>query len=411
VADTQNTGSDYTELDLLVDADQLTLFSVEYMEDAIPGWTSQPANPETILIEANAQMASEVIDAATETPDDAMVYLGTTVYGFPINDGAPAQGAATITFAADTPATTVFQGTEISVPHPSGASFIFETDRDAVAPQGGGDVDVIVIASEYGADQNGCFGAGEFQEEVAGVQSIVVNTTTGGLDQETTQDYLSRFSTYLSILTARPILPVDFSRRAQLNPRVGRAVSLDLYQPSNTQGGYGAPRDANTHTNVERCVTTVIAMEDGSLPPDDLMLEVWTDLDANREVNFLTYVIPPGDNGVYTAIDVQAVIRPYPGILDADAIAQAQDQLTQWLDPANWGQVPGAATTSTWATDNKVRVFEAVDWLNRAPAIFYVVSVQLKKSTDPGWAAGDITLTGAVPMPTVGNVNNITIGS
>jgi hypothetical protein len=411
MAETDNTGSDYAELDLLVDADQLTLFSVEYMEDAIQGWVSNPANPETILIEANGQMASEVIEAATEIPDEAMVYLGTSVYGFAMDDGAPSRGPATITFAVDTPAVTVYQGTEVSVPHPSGASFLFETDRDAVAPQGGGTVDVILIATEYGSDQNGCFGAGEFQESIDGASAITVQTTTGGTDAEETADYLTRFSTYLSILTARPILPVDFARRAQLNPQVGRAVALDLYQPSTSEGGYGTPRGAATATNVERCVTTVVANEDGSAPSNALMLEVWNDLEANREVNFLNYVIPPGSNGVYTAIDVQAVIRPYPGILDADAIAQAKDQLTQWLSPANWGAVPGAATTSSWAVDNKVRVYEAVDWLNRAPAIFYVVSVQLKKSSDSTWAVGDITLTGAVPMPTVGNVSQITIGS
>jgi hypothetical protein len=402
--------TEYDELPLLVDADQLTIFSMDYMEAALPGWAGQPGNPETIMMEANAQMASEVAAQAVSVPDEAMTYLGTTVYGFPIEDGAPSRGDATITFAVTTPATMVPQGTEVSVPHPSGSTFLFETDRDVTAVQGGGTVPLVVIATEYGSDQNGCFGLAELQEEFDGVESIFVNTTINGLDPEDPTDYLGRFSTYLSILTARPILPVDFSRRAQLNPRVGRAVAIDLYQPSTAEGGYGTPRDGSTHIDVERCVTVVIMSNDGTPPPDDLLLEVWQDLDANREVNFLAYTIPPGENGSYTAIDVRAVVRPYPGVTDDDAIAQAQEQIRQWLDPANWGVVPGTAAAANWAIDNKVRIYEAVDWINRATGVFYVVSVEIKKSTDSTWSTTDITLGGAVPMPTAGNVDDITVG-
>jgi hypothetical protein len=413
VSDQSDIGAEYEELDLLVDADQLTLYSIEYMEDAIPGWVSQPANPETIMMEATGQMAGEVAAQAATVPDEAMAYLGTSVYGFPLIDGAPARGTATITFAASTPATMIPQGTEVVVPHPSGVPFVFETDRDITATEGGGTAALSVIASEYGAAQNGCFGPGEFQEDYEGVDSIVVNTTTGGTDPEDPTDYLARFSTYLSILTARPILPIDFARRAQLNPRVERAVALDLYQPSTAEGGYGTPRTASTITNVERCTTVVITAAAGAAPPADLMQEVWTDLDTNREVNFQVYVIPPGANGAYTGIDVRATVRPYPGTSDADAQAQAADQLAQWLNPQNWGVVPGAGAAQDWATDTKVRIYEAVDWLNRAPAIFYVVAVTMKKSTDPvgSFAATDITLTGAVPMPTLGAAPVITIGS
>lgn len=395
--------TEYTDLDLMFDSDQLTLFSIEYMETAIPGWVARPGSPETIMMEANGQMASEVVEQASGVPADAMTYLGTTVYGYPLLDGGPATGSASIEFTTDTPATLVPQGAQVAVPHPSGASYLFETDRDVIAPEGGGIVTGLnVIASEYGSAQNGCFGDGEFQEVYEGVYRITVNTTLGGTDAEDPQEYLGRFSKYLSILTARPILPIDFTNRALLNPRVGRAVSIDLYQPSTSEGGYGLPRDSTSHTNVERCVTTVIAAENGAAPPDDLLLEVYNDLDANREVNFLVYVIPPGQNGVYTAIDVQAEIHPYPGITDDDAIQMAIDQMAAWLNPGQWGRVPGSTSYSDWATDDRVRLYEAVDFLNRAVGIHWVQNVQLKKSTDSTWTTGDIVLGGAVPMPIAG---------
>lgn len=401
--------TNYDDLDAIADSDQLTLFSIEYMETAIPGWTSMPGNPETIMMEANGLMASEVVQQALVVPDEAYTYLGTSIYGFPLEDGAPSRGAATITFAADTPATLIPEGAEVAVPHPSGASYIFATDRDVTAIEGGGTVQLDVIATEYGADQNGCFGAGEFQEVYDGVESIIVNTTAFGLDPEDPSDYMGRFSTYLTILTARPILPVDHANRALLNPRVERAVAIDLYQPSNAEGGYGQPRDAASHTNVERCLTTVIMAAGGQPPPDDLLLEVWTDLDANREVNFLEYVISPGENGAYTGIDVRATVKPWPGVTNADAQAEAASMVEQWLDPANRGVAPGAGAGQQWAVDNMVRLYEAVDWINRASSVWYVTSVEMKKSTDSTWAAADITLNGAVPMPKVGADPVITI--
>lgn len=395
----------YTDLDLMMDSDQLTMYAIEYMEAAIPGWVSQAGNPETIMIEANGQMASEVVEQASAVPVDAMTYLGTSVYGYPILDGGSAVGSATLEFTEDTPATLVPQGAQVAVPHPSGASYLFELDRDVVAPEGGGVVTGFnVIASEVGSAQNGCFGDGELQEVYEGVFQITVNTTQGGTDAEDPLEYLGRFSMYLSVLTARPILPVDFSRRALLNPSVGRAVAIDLYQPSTAEGGYGQPRDGSSHTGVERCVTTIITGPNGEAPSSDLLLTVYNDLDANREVNFLVYVIPPGQNGTYTQIDVMAEIHPYPGVLPADAIQMAIEQMNTWLDPAAWGVVPGAGSSaqSGWATDDRVRLYEAVDYLNRAMGIHWVQNVQIKKTVGGTWAASDIVLGGAVPMPSPG---------
>jgi hypothetical protein len=190
-----------------------------------------------------------------------------------------------------------------------------------------------------------------------------------------------------------------------LNPRVGRATAINLYQPASTDGGYGLPRDDVSHTGIERCVTTVITAEGGIAPPDDLMLEVYNDLYENREVNFLVYVIPPGENGVYTEIDVKADIHPYPGITPEDAIAQAIEQMNQWLNAEQWGLVPGTTSQVDWATDDRVRLYEAVEWLNRGTGIHWVENVMLKKSSDDdtAWAAADLVLGGAVPMPAPGS--------
>jgi hypothetical protein len=395
--------TDYIDLGLQMDADTMTLYSIEYMETAIPGWVSRPGGPETIMMEANGQMASEVVEQASGVPDEAMTYLGTSIYGFPVHDGSQAVGAATIEFAPDTPAMYVPQGAQLTLTHPSGAVFLFETDRDVVAPEGGGPVGGLnVIASETGSAQNGCFGEGEFQEVYDGVNKITATTTVNGTDAEDALQYLGRFSIYLAVLNGRPILPVDHAKRALLNPRVLRATGLDLYQPATTEGGYGLPRDDAAHTGVERCVTTVIMGMDGQAPTEELMLEVYNDLASNRETTFLVYVISPGENGVYTEVDVKADIHPYPGITPDDAIQQAIDQMHSWMDPTMWGLVPGTTSHLNWATDDRIRLYEAVEYLNRASGIHWVENVMLKKASDVDWVAVDIFLGGAVPMPRPG---------
>src|SRR5215469_183280 len=100
MAENMSIDTEYTDLDLMMDSDQMTLYSIEYMETAIPGWVSRPGSPETIMMEANGQMASEVVEQASQIPSEAMGYLGTTVYGFPVDDGLAASGAASIVFAA-----------------------------------------------------------------------------------------------------------------------------------------------------------------------------------------------------------------------------------------------------------------------------------------------------------------------
>ena len=69
-----------------------------------------------------------------------------------------------------------------------------------------------------------------------------------------------------------------------------------------------------------------------------------------------------------------------------------------------WGTVPSAGRERGWAIDTKVRLYEAVQALADTYGVFYVQSVQLRVSGGT-YAAADITLTGAAPLPLAGIVN------
>lgn len=405
--------ADYQELLLVDDPDALIETAVSYMEASIDGFVARPGNVETVLIEANGQIAAEVVQQAATSPDVAFAWAGQTLYGLPPYDAVPATATATLTFAADTPAVLVAAQSMLGVPHPSGDVIVFTTDDDVVAPAGGGNVTVGVTALEAGANANGAFGASQLIDTVDGVSSVVVTTAAGGIDAESDADYLDRLADALTILAPRPILPNDFAVMARQVPGVGRSAALDLYQPgTNDNIAAGQPGGPLTvegtpvlagagQTGVARCVTTVVTAEDGQPPTQTLMHSVWTTLDGAREVNFLAYVIAPR----YTAVDVQATVHPYPGYTDADVSAAAAAMLAQWLDPNVFGAQPSSTNdvTDQWATDNTARIYEAVDWLNRADGVYYVKSVQLRKHGDVAWSNVDVVLPGVVPLPVAGD--------
>jgi hypothetical protein len=397
--------AEYQELALVDDPDALLEVGVDYMESSIDGFRARPGNVETILLEANSQIGAEIVAQAAQVPPLAFAYLGESLFGIAINDAVAATATATITWAADAPAVMLAAESMISVAHPSGEALVFTTDDDVVAIEGGGQNSVGVTALEAGSAANGAFGVAELIDIVEGVESIVVSTASGGVDEESESDYLDRLADALTLLAPRPILPRDFATMARQVPGVGRATAIDLYQPGvndGPPGPVGEPLSPNAdgETGVPRCVTVAITAEQGQPPALELMQSVWALLDARREVNFLAYAI----SAKYTTVDVQATVVAFPGYTRADVEASAIAMVQAWLNPDAFGQPTATSEASDlWVADTTVRLYEAVDWINRAVGVSYVESVQLRKQGD-AFAAADVELDGVVALPLAGAI-------
>jgi hypothetical protein len=150
---------------------------------------------------------------------------------------------------------------------------------------------------------------------------------------------------------------------------------------------------------VPRCVTVAITDDAGLAPSVTLMQDVWDELDARREVNFLAYVIA----AKYQTIDVQATVKQYPGRSAADVQAACIAVVQAWLNPATFGE-PSTGATTDWVGDNVVRYTELIDWLNRADGVSYVTTAQLRKAGG-AFGTADIAITGAVALPLVGSID------
>ena len=396
---------EYDDLDLILDAGTLAQTGIDHLETQLPGWIASPANIETLLLEGSGQIASELADAASSAPPEAMSFIGQTIYNVPIQQGIEAMGNATLTFSPTTPALTIPEGTELTVPSPSGEDILFLTDRDISAAAGGGSFDLMVIASEAGIDGNGCFGEADLVEVIDGLESFIVETTDGGADPELPEDYLNRLTQLLVTLAPRPIVPRDFAVMASLVPGVGRVSVIDLYQPGTSDNvapltveGTPLPAGAGV-ANTPRCCSVIVTAEDGSAPTQALMHAVWVALDAQREVNFLEYVVPPK----YTTIDLQATVVAYPNFNAVDAKANAEASVREWLSPLGWGQPGGLADDPLFVTDTKVRIYEAIDYLNRGGGVWYVKTVQTRIAGG-SYAGTDLTLPGIAPLPLPGSI-------
>ena len=388
------------ELELIADPDAMASAAVQYLEGMIAGFEARPGNIETVLLQANAQIGAEIVEQAAQIDPLIFSYLGEDLLGIPAREATQATATATVTWAADVDDATVYPaGSLLSVPSPTDEPIAFQTNDDLTAPAGGGVDSVEITALEPGEAGNGCFGEAEPIDIVDGVESVEVTTpSAGGTEDETTDEYTARLASALTILAPRPILPADFAVLAQQVPGVERATAVDLYQPSTGQGGYGTPRGASPATDVPRCVTVAVTTGGGGLASGALMQQVYELLDANREVNFLVYVIPP----TYTTIDVQATVMAHPGYAAADVEAAVEVELSSWLSPGAWGSPPGLVGDAVgWTPDNTVRLYEAVETLNRAAGVHYVESVQIR-IPPAAYAAADVGLTGPVGLPQAG---------
>jgi hypothetical protein len=364
----------------------------DYLAQQVPGWLPAEGNLEAWLIEALAQIAGELRALVALVPDAIFAYYGESILGLPPYQAVQAT-ALTNWNTVDAAGYTVPAGTVIAVTPPaSPTGYAFAVDVDVVIPAGASTAtSVTCVALEAGAAASGLTGTVEVIDPLAFVSSVTLNQpTSGGQDAETTDAYLARLSALLTLLSPRPILPQDFAVLAQRTiPAIARAVAIDLYNP-------GPPVDANA----PRCVSVVVCDSSGEPVSSSVKADADALLQAQREVNFLTFVLDP----TYQAIDVSFSVMSYPGYDPNDVAARVVSQLTTYLSPASWGVPPyGDVSARSWINATSVRYLELAEQINRVDGVHYIVTLALCASGGTLGTA-DVALAGVAPMPRPGSI-------
>jgi hypothetical protein len=347
-----------------------------YIKSRAPQWQEHDGNLDTWILQAVSTQASDLRILATDVPDRIFRYYGDTVLGLHPVDALPAIVTSQWK-AIDLKGHLIPAGTGVIIRDGGGEPQGFHTINDYTILPGlseTGVEEVVLLADIPGVAASGIGGADELAELVSPLdwidQVILADSTSGGVDPETVQQYNDRLADFMRNLSTRPILAEDYARMAKNFPGVYRAVAIDGYDPTN-----------DSFFN-EKMITVVGVDQFGIDLPDQIRQDLDDYLEAQREVNFVVWVIDPSR----TTINVDFSAVAFRNFNSQEVEAAAEAAVTEYLSPMNWGKDPlittgGAGKTwveTTWLRYNKlIQVIENVD------GVAYVSDMRINRVEDP----------------------------
>lgn len=147
-----------------------------------------------------------------------------------------------------------------------------------------------------------------------------------------------------------------------------------------------------------RTITIAGVDENGNAPSGAAIAAGQALLEADREVNFLVYVIGPH----YTSIDVAYTFTVEDGFDPADVDTRSEAAVAAFLNPAAWG-IPVSGDQRQWVNETVVRYNDLAWVLKNVQGLRHVTALTLGV-TGGALSGADVTLTGAAPLPRVGTI-------
>lgn len=381
----------YVNVPIETDADALSQDAFDFLEDKTDGeWEPHDGQLDTWQLTANARMAATLRDLASDVPASIFRYFGQLVNIQPIDSVAAT--ATTHWLATDTAGHDIPAGSHVAVTNASGDLVDFTTTVDAIIPVGDDHVDgVPIIATDEGSAANG-IGTIEtlgltLLDNYAYIQAVTLEVLpSGGIDAESDEDYLSRLTSNLQLMSPRPILPEDFAVIARNTPGIGRALALDGYDPV-----------ANTFGHARMIGISAIDLA-GNDVPGDVFNQVIANLTALREVNFLVNKVNP----TRTTVDIQYDVTLWPGWDKPDAQTRINAALGLMLNQATWG-MPPFGDVAAWISTTVVSLNAVIAEIAKVEGVKTVNQVLMRKGA-AAYAAADVALDGAAALANLGAV-------
>lgn len=388
--------TDYITYPLEADSTTILETAYDFLRVQFPGWEPADGNLDAVLAEAYAAVAGDLTNLASAVPDTIFRWFGASLIGIPPVDAAAASVASTWT-ATDTNGHIIEAGTLVGVRDIIGELHSFEVlfnvtiAPGASATAAGG---VTLVATDKGEQASGLGSPGYATELITPLSWVstvlLTGATSGGVDAETDVSYLDRLARELRLMTPRPILPNDFAVLARRIAGVYRAVAIDGYNPVST-----------TYSN-ERMVAVSVVDANGNAVIGTVKTQVDAYLQAMREINFIVNVIDPS----YTTVDVNYTFKALPDYTPASVITTVNSAITTYLSPVNWGTSDDDNTN--WRQIPVVRITELIALIDRQSGVDYVGAVTIRTGA-AAFAANDLTLSGAAPLPRPGVITGTSL--
>lgn len=339
---------EYIELEVTTDETTLADDAIARLQDEWDTWEPNDGDLEVIMVETLAAMAASTAETAANVPRTILETIGLELFSVEPSEGEPAIGTLTVTFP-DTGTYTIYADTEFDV---DGYAFVADDD---VTSTGNISVQVPVTAADVGTEYNGLTGQNVSALTAYSYISSVslVDTTSGGADPDSDDDYLVKLLTELKLYGRTLVTLRDYELFALSYSDIGRAQAFN---------------------NGARAVAVFLIQPDGTLATSSRKLALDQAYDEAREVNTDVSVLDPE----FGIVNVTYAVRAYGSYSVLDLITRINAKLLETLDPMNWGRPKfGDISTQLWVVDNYVRRSRIVDLIGDVEGVDYVNSVVL----------------------------------
>ena len=335
------------------------------VQAALPTWDARNGALETVLMEAFATGAADVIYALNRLPgrieEDILALYDVARYA-----GAAATGTAVITW--DTSRTeTVTAGLRFAVPDSD-----IELEVATTTTGTGSTLSVPVRATVPGSAPNSVTSGAALDvlDSIPFAVSVALSgLLTGGADPETDAAYIERASTRLARVTSSLVVPDHFVAYALENPAVKRATAYDLWDgvtPLSTSDlGYITVAMYGAQAQVAAGTRSAI---EGEM--------------AERAASMITPVVI---EATLTTVNVAATVVALAGY-DTNEVRDACV-----------AAIRAYINTDTWVWDASVIDTEIISALDDVPGVDYVTSGSVTPS-------GTTTITTPAGLATAGTV-------
>lgn len=221
--------SGYINLPVASDRDTLIQTALGNISAAMPGWRPREGNLEVLLLEQFADIATEAASVAAQVPLEIFAYYG-SLLGINQNTGTATQINTTWTLASSSSADTIISSGTLAAALINATYYQFKTDSVLTIPAGSISGTVTMTAVTAGSSYNAVVGSSYLQMSypIANLSSVqATEILIVGTDNETTDNYLDRLNTTLSLYTPRPIIANDYAGISSQVLGVGRASGND----------------------------------------------------------------------------------------------------------------------------------------------------------------------------------------
>lgn len=345
---------------------------------AAQGYRPRTADVLSALVEALARRIVLIETLLGRVDDDLVQAIGERLDGQPAQPGAHASALTTWTFSTATPAT-IPTGTRVGLPLGTGLEPLeLLTPLDVPA----GDTtrtDVEVRALRRGALLNGLTGPVRVLDLLRPVVSVTLDgPSSGGVDPETSADYLTRYADFRRRASAAVVNASDAAAFAVADEQVHRAVALDDHDPGQTP-----PTGRPGHVAV-----AVVDAQGLPVAPSTVdRVQAGLSDPRNRVLGIIPHVIGP----TYTQVAITFAFVPSTGA-DAQAVrVDAENRVKPLVDPAR--HASGTETPPVWRDDRVIRHEDVVVAIRSTPGVDHTTSVLIDGATD------DVALAGPAALP------------